>query len=74
MPAALMYIYAYINTLHANYYYSIKMIISNNGDATLLAIKPIGYMVPFLEPAILDINEFNGEISPLAKVEFDENF
>ena len=28
----------------------------------------------FLEPAILDINEFNGEISPLAKVEFDENF
>ena len=51
-----------------------KMIISNNGDATLLAIKPIGYMVPFLEPAILDINEFNGEISPLAKVEFDENF
>ena len=50
------------------------MIISNNGDATLLAIKPSGYMVPFLEPAILDINEFNGEISPLAKVEFDENF
>ena len=51
-----------------------KMIISNNGDASLLAIKPIGYMVPFLEPAILDINEFHGEISPLAKVEFDENF
>ena len=51
-----------------------KMIISNNGDASLLAIKPIGYMVPFLEPAILDINEFDGKISPLAKVEFDENF
>jgi len=51
-----------------------KMIISNNGDATLLAIKPIGYMVPFLDSAILDINEFDGEISPLAKVEFDENF
>jgi hypothetical protein len=31
-------------------------------------------MVPFLEPAILDINEFDGKISPLAKVEFDENF
>ena len=51
-----------------------KMIISNNGDATLLAIKPIGFMMPFLEPAPLDINEFDGEISPLAKVEFDENF
>ena len=51
-----------------------KMIISNNGDATLLAIKPIGYMLPFLEPAILDIDEFDGEISPLAKVKFDENF
>tara|TARA_B100001250_G_scaffold29352_2_gene24092 strand:- start:3507 stop:4745 length:1239 start_codon:yes stop_codon:yes gene_type:complete len=51
-----------------------KMIISNNGDATLLAIKPIGYMLPFLEPAILDIDEFDGEISPLAKVEFDESF
>ena len=51
-----------------------KMIISNNGDASLLAIKPIGYMIPFLDPATLDINEFHGEISPLAKVEFDENF
>ncbi len=51
-----------------------KMIISNNGDATLLAIKPIGYMLPFLEPAVLDIDEFDGAISPLAKVEFDENF
>ena len=51
-----------------------KMIIANNGDATFLAIKPIGFMVPFLNPATLDINEFYGEISPLAKVEFDENF
>jgi hypothetical protein len=51
-----------------------KMVISNNGDATFLAIKPIGFMVPFLDPAILDINEFDGEISPLAKVEFDETF
>ena len=25
-----------------------KMIISNNGDASLLAIKPIGCMIPFL--------------------------
>jgi parallel beta-helix repeat protein len=51
-----------------------KMIITNNGDATFLAIKPIGYMVPFLHPATLNINEFNGEISPLARVEFDETF
>jgi len=50
------------------------MIVSNNGDGTLLAIKPIGYMLPFLEPAILDINEFEGVITPLAKVEFDESF
>ena len=51
-----------------------KMIITNNGDATMLAIKPIGYMLPFLEPAILDITKFDGEITPLKKVEFDETF
>ncbi|MFL2725284.1 MAG: parallel beta-helix domain-containing protein [Gammaproteobacteria bacterium] len=51
-----------------------KMIITNNGDGSLLAIKPIGFMLPYLEPAILDINEFDGQISPLPKVEFDENF
>lgn len=51
-----------------------RMVISNNGDGTLLAIKPIGYMLPFLEPAILDINEFEGMIKPLAPVEFDEIF
>ena len=51
-----------------------KMIVTNNGDGSLLAIKPIGFMLPFLEPAILDINEFDGQISPLPKVKFDENF
>jgi len=51
-----------------------KMVISNNGDGTLLAIKPIGYMLPFLEPAILDINKFEGVIKPLAPVKFDEIF
>ena len=51
-----------------------KMIIANNGDGSLLAIKPIGFMLPYLKPAILDINEFDGQISPLPKVEFDENF
>ena len=51
-----------------------KMIITNNGDGSLLAIKPIGFMLPYLKPAILDINEFDGQISPLPKVEFDENF
>ena len=51
-----------------------KMIITNNGDGSLLAIKPIGFMLPFLEPAIIDINEFDGQISPLPKVKFDENF
>ena len=51
-----------------------KMIITNNGDGSLLAIKPIGFMLPFLEPAILDINEFDGQIAPLPKVKFDENF
>ena len=51
-----------------------RMVISNNGDGTLLAIKPIGYMLPLFEPAILDINEFEGIIKPLAPVEFDEIF
>ena len=51
-----------------------KMIITNNGDGSLLAIKPIGFMLPYLEPAILDINEFDGQIAPLPKVEFNENF
>ena len=51
-----------------------KMVVANNGNATLLAIKPIGYMLPYFEPAILDIQEFDGEIIPLEKVEFDETF
>ena len=51
-----------------------KMIVTNNGDGSLLAIKPIGFMLPYLKPAILDINEFDGQISPLPKVKFDENF
>ena len=51
-----------------------KMVITNNGNATLLAIKPIGYMLPYFEPAIIDIHEFDGEIIPLEKVEFDETF
>ena len=51
-----------------------KMVVANNGNATLLAIKPIGYMLPYFEPAIIDIDEFDGEIIPLEKVEFDETF
>ena len=51
-----------------------KMVVANNGNATLLAIKPIGYMLPYFEPAIIDIHEFDGEIIPLEKVEFDETF
>lgn len=51
-----------------------KMIISNNGDATVLALDPIKYLLPFFDPAILDINVFEGKIQPLSPVEFDENF
>ncbi|KRP02365.1 MAG: hypothetical protein ABS09_05860 [SAR86 cluster bacterium BACL1 MAG-120619-bin26] len=51
-----------------------KMIVSNNGDATLLALDPIKYLLPFFDPAILDINLFEGEIQPLSPVVFDENF
>jgi parallel beta-helix repeat protein len=51
-----------------------KMIVSNNGDATLLALDPIKYLLPFFDPAILDINLFEGEIQPLSPVAFDENF
>ena len=51
-----------------------KMIISDNGDATVLALDPIKYLLPFFDPAILDINVFEGKIQPLSPVEFDENF
>ena len=51
-----------------------KMIIANNGDATVLALDPIKYLIPFFDPAILDINVFEGKIQPLSPVEFDENF
>jgi len=51
-----------------------KMIVSNNGDATLLALDPIKYLLPFFDPVILDINLFEGEIQPLSPVVFDENF
>ena len=50
------------------------MIIANNGDATVLALDPIKYLLPFFDPAILDINVFEGKIQPLSPVEFDENF
>lgn len=51
-----------------------KMIISNNGDATILALDPIKYLLPFFDPAILNIKAFEGTIQPLSPVEFDENF
>jgi parallel beta-helix repeat protein len=51
-----------------------KMIISNNGDATILALSPIKYLLPFFDPAILNIKAFEGTIQPLSPVEFDENF
>jgi parallel beta-helix repeat protein len=51
-----------------------KMIISNNGDATILALDPIKYLLPFFDPAILNIKAFEGTIQPPSPVEFDENF
>ena len=51
-----------------------KMIISSNGDATILALDPIKYLLPFFDPAILNIKAFEGTIQPLSPVEFDENF
>ena len=51
-----------------------RMIISNNGDATILALDPIKYLIPFFDPAILNIKAFEGTIQPLSPVEFDENF
>ena len=51
-----------------------KMIISNNGDATILALDPIKYLLPFFDPAIFNIKAFEGTIQPLSPVEFDENF
>jgi parallel beta-helix repeat protein len=51
-----------------------KMVISNNGDASVLALDPIKYLLPFFDPAIIDINVFEGKIQPLSPVEFDENF
>ena len=51
-----------------------RMIISNNGDATILALDPIKYLLPFFDPAILNIKAFEGTIQPLSPVEFDQNF
>ncbi|MDC1140831.1 right-handed parallel beta-helix repeat-containing protein [Gammaproteobacteria bacterium] len=51
-----------------------RMIISNNEDATILALDPIKYLLPFFDPAILNIKAFEGTIQPLSPVEFDENF
>ena len=51
-----------------------RMIISNNGDATILALDPIKYLLPFFDPAIINIKAFEGTIQPLSPVEFDENF
>jgi parallel beta-helix repeat protein len=51
-----------------------KLIISNNENASILAINPIKFMLPFFNPAITDISEFDGVIKPLPKVVFNENF
>jgi parallel beta-helix repeat protein len=51
-----------------------KLIISNNENASILAINPIKFMLPFFNPAITDISEYDGVIKPLPKVVFNENF
>ena len=51
-----------------------KLIISNNENASILAINPIKFMLPFFNPAITDISEYDRVIKPLPKLVFNENF
>ena len=45
-----------------------RLVLANNGDATFLTINPIKYLLPFFDPVETDINEYEGEIRPLAEI------
>ena len=45
-----------------------RLVLVNNGDATFLTINPIKYLLPFFDPVETDINEYEGEIRPLAEI------
>lgn len=46
-----------------------KLIISNNGEASFLSIRPIPFLLGFSSPIQTDIDAFSGQVKPLRPVE-----
>ena len=49
-----------------------KLILGNNGDASILSINAFKYLMPFMDPVETDYEKFRGKITPLAPVKFSE--
>ena len=48
-----------------------KLVLSNNGEASFLALKPIKYMLSLPNVTTTDTQPYNGEIKPLSAVVMD---
>ena len=49
-----------------------KLILGDNGDATILSINAFKYLMPFMDPVETDYEKFRGKITPLAPVKLSE--
>ena len=49
-----------------------KLILGDNGDASILSINAFKYLMPFMDPVETDYEKFRGKITPLAPVKFSE--
>ena len=48
-----------------------KLVLSNNGEASFLALKPIKYMLSLPNVTTTDTQPYDGEIKPLSAVVMD---
>jgi len=49
-----------------------KLILGDNGDASILSINAFKYLMPFMDPVETDYEKFRGKITPLAPVKLSE--
>jgi len=49
-----------------------KLILGDNGDASILSINAFKYLMPFMDPVETDYEKFRGKITPLDPVKFSE--
>ena len=49
-----------------------KLVLGDNGDASILSINAFKYLMPFMDPVETDYEKFRGKITPLAPVKLSE--